>query len=58
MSDMTPGELGRAVARIESKVDKILDDHEKRIRDLERWRNAVPASVITSIAAVIVGVLR
>ena len=34
---MTMGELGRAIIRIERKLDGAMDDHEKRLRQLERW---------------------
>lgn len=54
---MTIAELGRAVARIENKVDKALDDHEFRLRGLERWRYAIPASVIGALGAVFAALL-
>jgi hypothetical protein len=37
--------------RLEEKVDKILDDHEKRLRILERFRYGVPASLIAAIGS-------
>lgn len=40
-----------ALQRIESKVDKILDDHEERIRSLERWKWGLPASLVAAMAA-------
>lgn len=35
--DITPAELGRSLLRIESKLDRAIDDHEQRVRRLERW---------------------
>lgn len=31
--------VGQTLARLETKVDKVLDDHEKRLRGMEKWRN-------------------
>jgi len=33
--DVTPGELGRWLTRVERKLDLVTDDHERRIRRLE-----------------------
>ncbi|MFD9569744.1 hypothetical protein ACFWBI_07855 [Streptomyces sp. NPDC059982] len=35
-----------------------LDDHEGRIRVIEQWRYAIPASVLTSAASAIVAVIQ
>lgn len=35
--EVTPAELARSIARIEGKIDRALDDHEKRLRTVERW---------------------
>lgn len=38
MSDeVTTGEVRRRLDRIEFKLDKALDDHELRLRKVERW---------------------
>lgn len=45
-----------ALARIETKVDVLVesrDDHEQRIRSNERWRLAIPGSVIAGLLAVL-----
>lgn len=34
---MTIGEMSRALARIESKLDRELADHEARLRRIEQW---------------------
>lgn len=43
-ADVTPAVLGariaelvRSIARIEGKIDRVTDDHEQRLRRLERW---------------------
>ncbi|WP_344069382.1 hypothetical protein [Streptomyces crystallinus] len=35
-----------------------LDDHETRIRGIEKWRYAISASVITSTASAIVALVQ
>jgi hypothetical protein len=39
MSDdeMTFGELSRILGRIEKKLDEVTNDHERRLRAVERW---------------------
>lgn len=39
--------------RLETKVDFLIQDHEQRIRSLERFRWALPASVFTTVAGII-----
>lgn len=43
------------LVRIETKLDLYIvngiQDHENRIRQLERWRYAIPASVLTGVAS-------
>lgn len=34
--EVTNSELSRSLERIESKLDKVADDHEKRLRAVER----------------------
>lgn len=34
--DVTNGELARSLTRIEGKLDKVSDDHENRLRRIER----------------------
>jgi hypothetical protein len=34
---MTPGEIARSLRRIETKLEEVTGDHEKRLRAIERW---------------------
>lgn len=54
MTDMTNGELGRWLVRIESKLDRAIDDHEKRLRSVERWMYALPPTLILAVASMLV----
>lgn len=49
--------LKERLVRIETKIDLyILDgikDHEMRLRQLERWRYAIPASILTALASAV-----
>lgn len=38
--------------RIEVKLDKAVDDHEIRLRALERWRYALPTSLVLAVGSV------
>jgi hypothetical protein len=46
-------EIKEDLSRIEKKLDGSIDDHEDRIRNLERWRwrFGIPASVIAGLLA-------
>jgi hypothetical protein len=48
-------ELRERLVRIETKLDLYIvngiQDHETRIRLLERWKYAIPASVLTGVAS-------
>lgn len=43
-------EVALIQARMEQRLEKVLDDHETRLRRVERWAYALPA---TSLAAVL-----
>lgn len=55
---MTLGELGRSLARMEAKLDAVTGDHEKRLRNVERWTYALPPTVVVAIASVVAQLLR
>jgi hypothetical protein len=64
---MTNDERGRLDA-IEAKIDVVLvkltyierysEDHEIRIRSVEKWKFAVPTSLLIGLAAVIGAIAR
>lgn len=50
------GKLNTMDAKTQAKLDRLTDtsgDHEKRIRSIERWKYAVPASFIITIGTII-----
>lgn len=48
------------LARIETKLDSIVkwlvDDHEQRLRKLEKWRYGLPLTLVLAAASVVVSV--
>ena len=54
--NVTLGEVSRQIKALDERVGKVLGDHEKRLRAIERWMYAVPATVISSLAALAVAV--
>lgn len=56
--DVTLGELGRSLARIEAKVDTVTGDHEKRLRAVERWMYALPPTIAVAIASVAAAIFK
>lgn len=55
MEDLS--EIRDRVVRIETKIDTFIiqgvQDHEARLRQLEKWKYAIPASVLTAIASAV-----
>ena len=65
MSDLPPssdaptlGEIGRTLTRLEGQIGRVTDDHEKRLRNVERWVYAVPPSLLLSAGAVLAALLK
>lgn len=56
--DLSLGEIGRTVTRVEAKVDRALADHESRLRRVEAWMYALPVAVLTAIASAVVAVAK
>lgn len=56
--DPTLGEILRGVHRLESKVDKVTDDHEIRLRKVERWVWAMPPTLLAAAASLAAAVLK
>ncbi len=56
--DVTLGEIGRTLVRIEQRLDKLGDDHETRLRRVEKWVYAVPPTLILAAASVIAAITK
>lgn len=52
------GELQRSLARIEQGQARVVDDHEIRLRRVEKWVYTLPPTIITAAAAVIIALVR
>lgn len=48
----------RSLAQTREAVDSALEDHEQRIRGMERWRYALPVAAVTSIGTLILAVVQ
>ena len=57
-TEPTIGEVLRAVTRLEARLDKVLDDHEQRLRRVERWVYAVPPTLLLAAASVLGALMR
>ncbi len=56
--DLTMGEIGRTIVRIETKLDRMYGDHEGRLRRVEAWMYAIPAAIITGVIGAVVAVVK
>lgn len=43
---------------IERRLDRVLDDHEARIRRAEAWIYALPAALIAAAASVAIAIVK
>lgn len=43
---------------LESKIDAFAADHEERLRRVERWMYAIPASLVTAVISITVTILE
>ncbi|MEU7186441.1 hypothetical protein [Streptomyces sp. NPDC045369] len=48
----------RSLSQTHAAVAQTLDDHETRLRGLERWRYALPVAAVTSAGTLIAAVLK
>lgn len=55
--DPSLGEMARSLARIELALAKIGDDHEDRLRKVERWVYAVPPTIVLAVAGLVASVM-
>jgi hypothetical protein len=56
--DVTLGEIARGLLRMEAKLDMLTADHERRLRQLERWMYALPPTIAVAIASVVAAIFR
>ena len=56
--DFTMGEISRTMTRMDARMERVIDDHEARLRRVERWMYVLPPTVITAGAAVILAIVR
>lgn len=56
--DVTLGELRRTLARIELRQEHVVQDHEIRLRRVERWVYAIPPALLIALTSVAVAIIR
>lgn len=58
--DQEIDQLRERLVRIETKIDLYiingLQDHETRLRILERWRYTIPASIFAAVASAVTSI--
>lgn len=57
-TDFTMGEIARTMQRMDSRLERVLEDHETRLRRVERWMYVLPPTLITAIGAVVLAFVR
>ena len=57
-TEPTLGEILRGVHRLEQQVAKVLDDHEARLRRVERWVYAVPPTLLLAAGSIIAALVK
>lgn len=48
----------RSLVQSSEHVDETLEDHEQRIRSIERWKYSVPAAALSAIAGAVVTIVK
>lgn len=57
VEEPTLGEINRSIGRLEAKVDKFAEDHESRLRRMERWAYALPPTFLLAVAGLAAALL-
>lgn len=57
-SDVTMGEIARTMARMDQRMERVVEDHEKRLRRIEKWVYLLPPTVITAGVAVALAIMH
>lgn len=58
LADPTLGEIVRTLAKIEARLDRVMNDHEIRLRRVERWMYAIPATLLMAGTSIVAAVLK
>ncbi len=48
----------RSLVQSSEDVEKTLEDHEQRIRGIERWKYSVPAAALSALAGAVVTIFK
>jgi hypothetical protein len=48
----------RSLTQTNAQVEEKIDDHEERIRAIERWKYAVPAGLATGVGGAVVAFMK
>lgn len=57
-ADFSLGEIARTMQRMDARLERVIEDHEARLRRVERWMYILPPTVIMAGASVIIALLR
>lgn len=58
--DQVVGLRGDVRSLVESReaVEETLDDHEERLRSIERWKYSVPVAALSAVAGAVVSIVK
>lgn len=56
--EFTMGEIARTMQRMDSRLERVIEDHEKRLRRIEKWTYLVPPTFLTASAGVIIALVN
>lgn len=49
--------INQRLSAWEVKVDKVVDDHERRLRAVEKWMYAIPVSVLVALVSLVATIM-
>ena len=58
MTSITLGEIGRTMNRMDARMERVVEDHEQRLRRVERWMYVIPPTIITAGVSVALAILN
>lgn len=56
--EVTLGEISRQLTDIKADLRRALDDHEQRLRKVERWVYAVPPTLVLAGASILAAIFN